>query len=98
MPDFIPGLELSRLFYFEAVKPILDAEYPELGYDAALIGPGSEVLGFDTAQSTDHSWGPRVGLVVSEADHPQYATRIHETLRQQLPHQFRGYPNWLFTP
>lgn len=92
MPDFIPGLELSRLFFIEAVTPILDAEFPDLRYDAALLGPGSEVLGFDTEQSTDHSWGPRVGLFVSEADHPRYAALIHETLRQRLPHQFRGYP------
>jgi hypothetical protein len=24
MPDFVPGLELSRLFFLEAVKPVLD--------------------------------------------------------------------------
>ena len=92
MPDFIPGLELSRLFFFEAVKPILDTEFPHLRYDAALIGPGSEVLGFDTAQSTDHDWGPRVGLIVSETDHPTVASAIHEVLRHRLPHRFRGYP------
>lgn len=26
---FIPGLELSELFYWEAVRPILDAYYPK---------------------------------------------------------------------
>ena len=92
MPDFIPGLELSRLHFMEAVKPILDAEFPGLRYDAALIGPGSEVLGFDTAQSTDHDWGPRGRLIVSEDDHATYASAIQEMLRHRLPRQFRGYP------
>jgi hypothetical protein len=91
MPDFIPGLELSRLFFFEAVKPILDAEYPDLRYDAALIGFGSEVLGFDTARSTDHGWGPRVLLFISESDSAQYGEPVHEMLRQRLPLRFRGY-------
>jgi len=57
--NFIPGLELSRRFYWEAVRPVLDAEFPGLRHSAALIGTGSEVLGFDTPMSSDHHWGPR---------------------------------------
>ena len=45
---FIKGLELSELFYEQAVKPILAKSFPDLTYSAALIGRGSEVLGFDT--------------------------------------------------
>jgi len=48
MPEFIPGLELSHLFYWEVVRPLMDRYYPGLPHAAALIGPGSEVLGFDT--------------------------------------------------
>src|ERR1700690_828957 len=91
MPDFIPGLELSRLFYTEAVKPILDADFPDLRYDAALIDSGSEVLGFDTEMSRDHHWGPRVSIFVSASDQPQVAETIRETLRHRLPYTFRGY-------
>jgi hypothetical protein len=29
-PTFIPGLELSRYFYFEAVAPLLAKHYPDL--------------------------------------------------------------------
>ena len=54
MPDFISGLELSRLFYWEVVRSLLDKHYPGLPHAAALIGPGSEVLGFDTEMSMDH--------------------------------------------
>ena len=91
MPDFIPGLELSRLFFSEAVKPILDAEFPELRYDAAVIDSGSEVLGFDTEMSRDHHWGPRVSLFVSAEDHPQVAEAINIAMRRRLPYSFRGY-------
>ncbi len=35
---FIPGIELARRFYREAVRPVLDAEFPGLPHSAALIG------------------------------------------------------------
>jgi hypothetical protein len=59
---FVPGLQLSRAFYAEAVRPLLDEEFPGLRHAAARLGPGSEVLGFDTERSTDHDWGPRLEL------------------------------------
>lgn len=51
MPKFIPGLELKRLFYEEAIRPILDREFPQLRHSAARLGSGSEVLGYDTELS-----------------------------------------------
>jgi hypothetical protein len=92
VPEFIPGLELAGLYYHEAVRPILQAEAPELVYSAGLIGSGSEVLGFDTAMSADHSWGPRVILFLSEEDHSRLAGALQETLGYRLPFSFRGYP------
>jgi hypothetical protein len=92
MPDFIPGLDLCRRFYKSVVKPILDADFPDVVYSAALIGYGSEVLGFDSVMSTDHHWGPRLMLFLHPDDYAQYRDVIHETLRKKLPHQFLGYP------
>jgi hypothetical protein len=40
MSTFIPGLELGRLFYLEAVKPVLDTFFDGMQYSAALIGSG----------------------------------------------------------
>lgn len=91
MPTFMPGLQLSELFYHEAVKPILDQHLPDLAYSAALIGWGSEVLGYDTAQSTDHHWGPRLLVFLFERDMEPYKQRIDDVLRVHLPPTFRGY-------
>lgn len=91
MPDFVPGLLLSEAFYRDPVKAILDKDFPDLRYTAALIGSGSEVLGFDTAMSTDHHWGPRLMLFVSRADKSQYQRDIREALANQLPYTFQGY-------
>jgi hypothetical protein len=91
MPRFIPGLKLSSLFYREAVKPILDNEFPRLRHSAALIGWGSEVLGFDTAISSDHHWGPRLLLFLREDGYPELSKKICATLAERLPYKFKGY-------
>lgn len=91
MQDFIPGLKLSELFYSEAARPILDAAFPQVAHSAALLGWGSEVLGYDDVQSSDHHWGPRFLLFLSPQDHTQYRDAIRDALSQNLPHRFRGY-------
>jgi len=65
---FLPGLELARHFYAEAVRPILDQVAPGLPHSAARLGAGSEVLGLDTVRSTDHDWGPRLELFLHPDD------------------------------
>ncbi len=71
---------MSEIFYQEAVKPILESDFPHLAYSAALIGPGSEILGYDTPQSMDHHWGPKLQLFVKEEDEKKYRQAIKETL------------------
>ena len=50
MTVFVSGLHLSRRFFQEVVRPLLANAFPNLRYAAGLLGPGSEVLGFDTEQ------------------------------------------------
>lgn len=88
---FISGLELSRSLYESSVKTILATYFADLPYSAALIGPGSDVLGFDTPQSMDHDWGPRLMLFLDEES---YARReqIDQALHRELPADIQGYP------
>jgi hypothetical protein len=88
--NFLPGLTLCERFFHEAIQPILERDFPGLAYSAALIGPGSEVLGFDTPRSTDHHYGPRAILFLNPDDLPTLGPRVDEALRQQLPVQFSG--------
>ncbi len=94
MPDnikFIPGLQLSRLFYRDAVQPILSRHWLGLRYSAGLLGPGSDVQGFDTAQSMDHDWGPRLWLLLPDEDFDALSAQIDEALRAELPLQVQGF-------
>ncbi len=96
--DFIPGLELSRIFFFEAVEPIIGTEFPKLRYAAGLLGSGSEVLGFDTERSMDHDWGPRVDIFLKEADLERVGGELDDALRRRLPRRFRGFPTSFTAP
>ncbi|MFI9586978.1 DUF4037 domain-containing protein [Streptomyces sp. NPDC052236] len=91
-PGFLTGLELSRIFYEEAVRPLLDKEYPGLAYAAARVGSGSEVLGFDTPRSADHEWGPRLNLFLGRDAASEQAADLHRLLAERLPKQVRGWP------
>ena len=58
----MPGVELARAFYEEVVGRLVG----DVPHSAALLGYGSDVLGFDTERSTDHGWGPRLQVFVAE--------------------------------
>jgi hypothetical protein len=82
--SFVPGLELARAFYDEVLSGIVGP----IPHSAALLGEGSEVLGFDTARSLDHAWGPRAQLFV-EANAVEL---VQSRLAAQLPETFHGWP------
>ncbi len=91
--EFIPGVELARAYYGEVVRPLLDQEFAGLPYSAALIGPGSEVLSFDSWRSTDHDWGPRLQIfLAAQDDEAGRAEAVTEMLAARLPAEFHGYP------
>jgi hypothetical protein len=86
VPDrFVPGAELSARFYADAVRPLLG----DLPHAAALLGWGSDVLGYDTPRSTDHGWGPRVHVFLDDADDVE---RVRADLDDGLPERFQGRP------
>jgi len=76
---FVSGIELARRFYAGVVRPLLAGE----PHSAALLGPGSEVLGFDTERSADHDWTARVQL---------FLPRVRDL---EIPGTFLGHPTKL---
>jgi hypothetical protein len=97
MDAFIPGLRLSEQFYRRCVVPILRRRFPRLRYSAGLIGPGSEVLGFDDAESTDHHWGLRLILFMADDQGAEPRRAVSSTLAKELPVSFIGHST-NFTP
>ena len=53
-----------------------------------MWGTGSDVLGYDTAQSTDHGWGPHVLVFVVATD----VAAVRTAIGPGLPATFRGWP------
>jgi Domain of unknown function (DUF4037) len=98
MARFLSGLELSQRFFHEVAKPLLEAQFPDLGYSAALIGWGSEVLGYDNQQSTDHHWGPRFLLFLTPDDFRALQSRISQVFSAHLPYTFCGYSTHFDSP
>lgn len=86
------GLDLNERYYRGAVRPLLDAHFPGLPHASALIGWGSEILGFDDDTSTDHNWGLRFGLFLRQEDTEKYADLVDQCLSDNLPAEFLGRP------
>ncbi len=86
---FRPGHELSAALY-EHLAPVIAQELPDLRYAAALIGRGSDVLGFDTARSMDHDWGPRLSLVLAKRDYREHAEGVLDLIEEHLPQHIDG--------
>jgi hypothetical protein len=77
------GIALSARFYRSVVAPLLG----DLPHSAALLGDGSEVLGYDDGISTDHDFGPRLQVFVpSGGDAAAVTARL-----SGLPARFGGF-------
>ena len=84
MPEFVAGADLAERFYHEVISPAVG----QRRHAAALVGMGSDVLGFDTVRSTDHGWGPRMHLFVAEAE----VAAVAGDVEAALPDTFMGWP------
>jgi hypothetical protein len=83
MTTFISARDLGAGFHTEVIRPLLG----RLPYAAGLLGWGSDVLGYDTARSTDHGWGPRLHIFVD----PDQVAPVAKLVDDNLPAQYRGY-------
>ncbi|MEV0457632.1 DUF4037 domain-containing protein [Catellatospora methionotrophica] len=98
MAQFVPGVGLCAVFYAQAVRPLVEEALPGLRYAAARVGAGSEVLGYDTEQSVDHDWGPRLELFLTATDAVRYQERLSLLLADRLPKQILGWPTHFEPP
>lgn len=99
MGDEMQGIELSRRFYADIVRPWLDRVAPDLRHAAAIAGYGSELLGFDDETSRDHNWGPRVHIFLSRTDFDGNARRLVEAFSGIVPADYLGEPiGWRSRP
>ncbi|WP_220131336.1 DUF4037 domain-containing protein [Streptomyces sp. PT12] len=79
----VNGRDLAGEFYAREVRPLLG----DVPHAAALLGDGSEVLGFDDGVSPDHDFGPRVQVLVGS---PGDADAARAALGA-LPEAFEGF-------
>jgi len=85
------GAGLARGFFADVVEPLLSRAVPGLGYAAARLGSGSDVLGLDDEMSRDHDWGCRLTLLVDEEARGE-VPRVSRVLEERLPERFGEFP------
>lgn len=90
--NFISGLKMGALFHREIVVPMMQSCFSKIQYASALIGPGSEVLGFDNEVSTDHDWRPRVFIFLKDHDKEIFGHEITKMVDERTPDIFYGFP------
>lgn len=91
------GLELSKFFYTETVRPMLEQQFADVLPRMAigLVGEGSQCFGYDDEISQDHDWGASVCIWLTADDYAAYGNRLQQAL-MSLPQNFQGYPvSWV---
>ncbi len=85
------GLEISREYYLQHGKPMLEAQFSDVldRIAVGLVGEGSECLGFDDEISRDHDFEPGFCLWITEADARAFGFRL-ERAYAKLPREFMG--------
>ena len=95
------GLELSRAFFEEYGRPILEEQFPQvLPYLAVgLFGSGSECFGYDDEVSRDHDFEPGFCIFLPGEDIVDRRTAFQlERAYAKLPREFMGLRRSLVTP
>ena len=87
------GIQRARRFWHKVVLPLLKTDlgafFDEMS--VALIGEGSDVLGFDDTISEDHNYWPRLTVFIDDNQYGDFDSQILEQAREQLPSDFEGY-------
>jgi len=81
--EHVSGADLARRLYAEHLAAALS-----MPHAAALLGWGSDVLGFDDERSTDHGFGPRLVVFVDAND----VAAAADSVESVLPDEVAGWP------
>ena len=95
------GLELSRAFYEQHGKPMLEEAFPELLSQIAvgLFGSGSECFGYDDLTSRDHDFEPGfLILLPGEELVDRRQEFLLERAYARLPKRFEGFERQRLLP
>lgn len=95
------GLEISRKFYEEYGKPMLESQFPELLDVIAVgsVGKGSENFGFDDEISRDHDFEAGFTVFLPDEDRVDRRTEfLLERAYSKLPKEFCGVKRGLLSP
>ncbi|RIK33505.1 MAG: hypothetical protein DCC55_34835 [Chloroflexi bacterium] len=88
------GASLSERFFQEYVHPLLSNRYSALlpALSAAILGDGSEVLGYDDEISHDHNFCPRVIVFVPDERFGAVGESLRQALVEAAPPSYLGFP------
>lgn len=95
------GLELSRRYYDEQGKPMLEREFPQLlPYIAVgFVGSGSDRYGFDDEVSQDHDFEPGFCIFLpGENIVDRRSEFLLERAYAKLPKEYMGYERQPLSP
>ena len=95
------GLELSRAFFEDYGKPMLEAQFPQLlpMLAAGLFGSGSECFGYDDELSRDHDFEPGFCIFLPDEDTvDRRSAFLLERAYAKLPKEFMGFRREILLP
>lgn len=85
------GIELSKLYFEEYGRPMLERDFPDYVDRIAvgLVGHGSECFGYDDEVSADHDFEPGFCLWLTEEDEKEIGFKLFRAY-SKLPKEFMG--------
>lgn len=85
------GIEISRAFYEEYGKPMIEDEFSQYKDRIAvgLVGHGSECFGFDDEISRDHDFEPSFCIWLTDEDEKEFGFKLFRAY-MRLPREFCG--------
>ena len=95
------GLEISRLYFEQFGRPMLEKEFGDIMNDiaVAVCGSGSDCFGFDDEISRDHDFEPGFTVFLPEEGVVDRKTAFElERAYSKLPREFMGLERSLIAP